>query len=328
MIASIAKHRTNSGRLAFRAGNEGRGRERARRQVRSVAAATLLAASLALAPIPVTAGESDDPAQPVTADESEDPTQEVTANVSRNPAYGDAPGERAGVAADAGPAPAYDQLIGAGIYTVPQPYEGVGTSIVPVPLANVFWKRFYIYGVEGGFRWRERSLLGWRVFVSPRFMGYESGESEALDGMESRDFSGDAGAGITLRPIPFIFDLSLRTDVLGRSDGEEAIFDADVLLPAAGWLFRPSAGLQWQSEEMVDYYYGVSRDESRPGRPAHEGDAAFLWYVEIEASWKIGARWTFVTGVTSDRLGSGITDSPLVDTTHTETGYVGLLYGF
>lgn len=221
-----------------------------------------------------------------------------------------------------------DQLVGAGLYTVPQPYEGVGTSLVPVPLANLSYGRFYVYGVEGGFRWNERSLLGWRVFVGPRFMGYEAGESDILDGMEERDFSGDAGAAVTLRPIPFIVDLSVRTDILGRSDGEEVTLDADLLLPAGSWLLRPSLGMQWQSEEMVDYYYGVTRDEARPGRPEHGGAATLSWSAEIEVSREIGSRWTFAAGLTTDRLGSGITDSPLVDTSHTETGYIGLLFGF
>ncbi len=233
-------------------------------------------------------------------------------------------------AAEADPAPPaeHDQLIGAGIYTVPQPYEGVGTSIVPVPLANLSYGRFYVYGIEGGFRWKERSLLGWRVFVSPRLMGYDSGESEALAGMEGRDFSGDAGAGITLRPIPFILDLSVTTDILGKSDGEEATLDVEMLLPAGGWLLQPSAGLQWQSDEMVDYYYGVTRDEAVQGRPAHRGEASLNWYVEVEASRDVGERWTFVVGATTERLGDGITDSPIVDASHIETGYVGLLFGF
>ncbi len=304
MVSSIAKHKVNGRKLDSRDADEGLENGGARRPVQSAGMATVLAAFLALTCFPVTARESEDQARTVTAVES------------------------AAGAADTGSPPKHDQLMGAGIYTVPQPYEGIGTSIVPVPLANVSWKRFYVYGVEGGFRWRERSLLGWRVFVSPRFMGYDSGESEALDGMEARDFSGDAGAGVTLRPIPFILDLSLRTDILGKSGGEEALLDVDLLLPSGAWLFRPSAGAQWQSDEMIDYYYGVTRDESRPGRPAYGGDAAFTWYVEIEASWKIGARWTLVSGVTSDHLGGGITESPIVDASHTETGYIGLLYGF
>ena len=220
------------------------------------------------------------------------------------------------------------QSLGGGIVVVPQPYEGVGTSVVPVPLANLSYRRFYIEGIDAGFRWRERAFLGYRVFVGPRFMGYDAGDSDALAGMDDRDFSGDAGIGVTLRPIPFLVDLEIRSDILGKSDGEELNLDGDLLLPLGGGLLRPSAGLQWQSDEMVDYYYGVARDEARPGRPAYEGEAALSWFLEIEASRRVGERWTFVAGLISNRLAGEISGSPIVDGTRSESGYMGFLFGF
>jgi outer membrane protein len=204
--------------------------------------------------------------------------------------------------------PKYTQSLGGGIVVVPQPYEGVGTSVVPVPLADLSYHRFYIEGIDAGFRWRERALLGYRVFVGPRFMGYDAADSNALAGMDDRDFSGDAGIGVTLRPI-----LNL---------------DVDLLLPLGGWLLRPSAGLQWQSDEMVDYYYGVARNEARPGRPAYGGEAALSWFVEIEASRRVGERWTFVAGLISNRLAGEIAGSPVVDGNRSESGYMGFLFGF
>jgi outer membrane protein len=222
----------------------------------------------------------------------------------------------------------HDQTIGGGIYVVPQPYEGVGISIVPTPLFNVSYRRFYIYGTEGGFRWNERSLLGWRVFVTPRFMGYNAKDSDALKGMESRSYSGDFGAGVTVRPIPFIVDLKVRSDILGKSGGQDATLDVDLLLPAGGWLLRPSAGLQWQSGDLADYYYGVRRSEARPGRPADRIGAALNPYVEIEVSRKIGERWTFAAGLTVTRLDREIADSPIVSSNDSKSGYIGLLYDF
>lgn len=218
--------------------------------------------------------------------------------------------------------------LGGGALVSTKPYAGVDPRIYPVPLFAYEGKRLYLRGVVGGYR-----LLmdnGWSIgpVVQPRFDGYEQDDSSALNGMEERDWSVDAGVGVSWLTKVGLFGLSGVTDILGKHRGQEVELTYTALFQYGGFDFVPSAGMRWKSGNLVDYYYGVRPNESRPDRPAYDGDAALDPFLRVAVRRKLSERWSLLAAAQYEWLDGEITDSPIVDADYEASFIVGMLYSW
>jgi len=213
--------------------------------------------------------------------------------------------------------------------TSPSPYADVDDPPVTlVPVVNFSFDRFYLRGLEAGYRLTDTETLSVSAVVQPRFQSFKAGDSPALAGMASRRRTAEAGLRGELKKGPWAFSLRGVTDLLGRHHGQ--VVTADVSFRWGGPLLtvRPSAGIQWQSRDFVDYYYGVHPAEARAGRPAYTGKAAFNPFVGASARVRLGKRWGLFALVRHHWLDGGITDSPIVDSRTDRSGILGITRGF
>ena len=100
------------------------------------------------------------------------------------------------------------------------------------------------------------------------------------------------------------------------------------LVRAGGWRLLPGVSVAWQSEDMVDYYYGVRPGEALVGRPAYSPGSAIIPEVSLLATHPVGERWEFFARAGHAWLPSEITNSPLVDQDGRLSVIVGLGYTF
>ena len=149
------------------------------------------------------------------------------------------------------------------------PYRQLDEDLLVVPLVRFEGERFYLRGMRGGVVLANSGGISFGGFLQARGDGYDAADSPFLAGMADRKFSMDAGLAASWR-VPGVgqFEASLATDVLDRSGGQEAEVSWTGLVRAAGWQILPSVALRWQSQDMVDYYYGVRTSEAIVGRPA------------------------------------------------------------
>lgn len=218
--------------------------------------------------------------------------------------------------------------LGGGALISSKPYRGAEARIYPVPLFAYEGERFYLRGIVGGYRLF--SSGGWSIgpIVQPRFDGYNAQDSSFLRGMDDRDWSVDAGVGISLLTQVGLFGLSLVTDVLGRHDGQELELSYTAMFKLDEFQFIPSIGMRWKSENIVDYYFGVEPDEVRPDRMAYDGDDAVNPFVRLAVRRKLTSRWSLLGAVQYEWLDDEITDSPLVQDSYDASIMAGLLYSW
>ena len=113
-------------------------------------------------------------------------------------------------------------------------------------------------------------------------------------------------------------------DALDRSGGYEAALSWNGLFRAGGFTFIPGASVKWQSDDMIDYYYGVRAGEALPGRPAYRGEAAVIPDVSLLVQRKLGPRWTLFARASHPWLPSEVTDSPIVGDDNPTSLFIGL----
>jgi outer membrane protein len=82
--------------------------------------------------------------------------------------------------------------------------------------------------------------------------------------------------------------------------------------------------VSWKSEELNDYYWGVSEDEANVLFPAYSAGAGLNIHARFLMSFQINRHWAWVTVGEYERINSEAADSPIV----TEQTVLGIFTGF
>lgn len=217
-------------------------------------------------------------------------------------------------------------ILGAGARYSPSPYRGQDDDVWPVPVIVGEYKRFYSDGPSLGYKLNDDEDLFLSAVLAPRLGGYESDDSTELNGMEDREWSLDGGLRLTWHNGYFDFNVTGLADLLNNHQGREvkAVFSREFF----DGLITPRVGVKWTSEDTVDYYYGVLGNEATAGRSAYEGESTADFFAGLRLGVPLDDHWTVIGDFEYENLGSGITDSPLVDTDSFFTYVAGLAYRF
>jgi outer membrane protein len=220
--------------------------------------------------------------------------------------------------------------LGLGVISSPKPYRGAEATLMPIPLLELSYGRFYVQGIRLGYKLVDGDALDLDVRARYRFAGYSPDDSPYLAGMAERQGSVDGGLALEWRRGRFAVTGSAFADLLGRSSGAEVGVDASWTQPFAGrkLLLTPSLGIEWQGAGLVDYYYGVRPNEAAPGRPAYEGEAMLTTRASLSLLWRASAHVAVLALLRADRLDSDVQDSPIVDRQRAVFGLAGVTYRF
>ncbi|MBK8574466.1 MAG: MipA/OmpV family protein [Elusimicrobia bacterium] len=86
----------------------------------------------------------------------------------------------------------------------------------------------------------------------------------------------------------------------------------------------PAVGLNWLSEELASYEFGVPAEKAEAGRPAYHPGAAMTvnvglgLFIELKGAWRIILRGNVA------RLPSELTESPIVDQSDVFSGFAAI----
>ncbi len=140
--------------------------------------------------------------------------------------------------------------------------------------------------------------------------GYESSDASILKGMDKRK------DGLWLGPAmkwetPLV-TLSARYLFAGNK-GQKAQLGLERKWDYGEVTFRPHADVEWLSDKNIDYYYGVKAPESRAGRSAFQGKSTYRLSAGVRVDYDLTAHQTLSVDAGVSHAGSGISDSPIVD---------------
>ncbi len=89
-----------------------------------------------------------------------------------------------------------------------------------------------------------------------------------------------------------------------------------------------SLGLDWKSASLVDYYYGVQRDERIDGRPSYRAGSGVNSVIRLSARHALSDRWHLVGVMEREYLSGAIRNSPIIKRDAVNTIFLGLYYQF
>ena len=220
--------------------------------------------------------------------------------------------------------------IGFSVSVAQRPFIGVDDQDTSLPYIKFRSGNFYIEGINVGYKFIENESTSFEVLATPRF--YEVKESFAdkdeLDGIKETKPTYLAGVSAQYHTDFATLTLQALADVQ-ESDGYELIASLSKAYQTTENLtLLPAIGVTYQDAELVDHFYGVQANEVAIGRPEYKADASTNTYVSLTAIWDATKHIQLLGQIKYENLGSGTTDSPIVDEDSIVTAVIGAVYLF
>jgi outer membrane protein len=220
--------------------------------------------------------------------------------------------------------------VGIGAIGRSSPYLGSDTTVIkPIPAITYNGERLQWlgpniqYGLAGSDWWRLAASASYRIGV------YEEDDSPALAGMGDRQGTLMAGLGMRFE-IPGGVNLLLRYehDVLDKIGGGAATARVSKAFQAGRFRISPQLQINWLSEDLANYDFGVAADVATPTRPAYRPGSAISYEAGIGSFIELTEEWRIFLSISAEALPGEISDSPIVDDDVVIKGFGAITYVF
>lgn len=205
-------------------------------------------------------------------------------------------------------------------------YKGTSSNYEAYPLIKYKYKNLTLAFPTSEYEIELSEYFVLKPKVIYRFEGFDEDDSTYLNGMESPKETFEAGLELEYINPNFTLALEGTHDILDRHKGGVIALTLSKNYFKDTWLFRPYTTAEIYSDNVIDYYYGVSSSEVKSDRPAYKGEATGIYLVGLFLSKRITKRITGVSIISQEWFGSGIKNSPITDRTTRFRIFLGFSY--
>lgn len=154
-------------------------------------------------------------------------------------------------------------------------------------------------------------------------------ELPSVNDLAKRDYAVDAGLQVNVYLSEHsMLRAELMQDVSGVYKGQNALVEYNTQIALAEGSVGLSVGVRFKSRRLVDYYYGLSPADGVDPVFHYQAKATFQPYIKLTAHYPVTERWSVLALARLSKLGSGMTNSPVVNDDTASTLYLGAGYAF
>lgn len=205
--------------------------------------------------------------------------------------------------------------LGLGVVSNTSPYRDAKSwNVQPIPAISYISDRVQILGLTalcGILDWGDFALA---ATASYRFGAYREKDSSYLQGMGNRKDTILGGMELQYKlPEGLKLSAGYEHDILDRTGGGIGHFGLGKAFQQNLLTISPKISLNWLTDNLADYEYGVSASQVRTDRPDyHPGDAVNL-EVGVTFFRELYKNWQIIVSSSVVFLPSTLKDSPIVD---------------
>ena len=218
--------------------------------------------------------------------------------------------------------------LGLGALTGDDGYRGVDNGVDVLPLVSINSANYYFFATQFGYEVGRFNGVEVTVLADYRTDGFEAGDSTFLTGMADRTGTLELGLELEYSTDLGDFSLAMLSDVLDEHEGHEisATYSLPIVLRSSQ--LTPFISVTHQSDDLVNYYYGVQSTEATSTRSAYEGSATTNYEIGVQSRWQSGEHHQILTQISYETWGDAITNSPLIESDGGVQAVVGYVYVF
>ncbi|MEO2177947.1 MAG: MipA/OmpV family protein, partial [bacterium] len=163
-----------------------------------------------------------------------------------------------------------------------------------VPLYYYEGRYLFAHGTTAGIHLLDNEKFNFDLLARFRFDRLEETDDPFFEGVEERRQSIDTGISFTWKNSWGDLSTTAVNDTLDRHGGAEADISYQYSWRINKWLISPGVSFIYQNSTLTNYYYGVSPDEARPGRPEYETTSAQFVRLGLHSTYRVNKRkkWT------------------------------------
>ncbi len=122
--------------------------------------------------------------------------------------------------------------------------------------------------------------------------------------------------------------LALETDISGVHKGQRASLQYQHFWSGEKWRFSVMPSLNYQSDKLTDYYYGLSERDQVTPEQLYKASGGIQPQLTIQYTYQLSARWHFISNASYLKLHTGLRNSPIVNDNNITNIFIGAGYRF
>jgi len=206
-------------------------------------------------------------------------------------------------------------------------YLGGSSQSRVFPAIDYQYKRFYFQAGDLGVNLIDEK--NWEVDfgLGVNLAGdTDRGDSPLLENLPKLSFPVNAFLSTQYKSSIGLFKLTYDHEINNKHNGHSASISYSAPIRQGQWLIMPQLSYEQHSEEVVNYFYGVSQADASTALPAYQTGSVNNWQLGILGLRAINDKWSFIGNIQNEFYGDEISNSPLVDDDQRLSVFVGLLY--
>ena len=157
-------------------------------------------------------------------------------------------------------------------------------------------------------------------------LGFGSEKPDELMGMEDKQWTVELAPFVAYRGWPVHISAKPYKEISGRHGGWIGEFRLEWPLQRSWGYIVPSITASRLDDTYANYYYGVTPQEARPGRPPYTPGAATNLTARLTAGVQLSDKWLLSGHFEYEKLDAVISNSPIVDKDSLWSGGIGIAY--
>jgi len=180
--------------------------------------------------------------------------------------------------------------------------------------------------------WHPSNLIPIQASSSGSDTPGSGGSSEfryiSVDDIASRQWSVDGGIRVNWFDDNQRWSFSVVHDALSVHNGYSVgtAYRRDFFFN--DWTVSTSLSVNYKSKNLIDYYYGISLRDTQDNTLWYEAKQTVQVTAGLFVSKQINEKWQWLGRLQATTLGSGMSDSPLVNKDHVTNVFLGIGYRF
>ncbi|HEY0592326.1 MAG TPA: MipA/OmpV family protein [Thermoanaerobaculia bacterium] len=203
-------------------------------------------------------------------------------------------------------------VVGPAVLVRQKAWAGAGADVIAVPWIEARFGRFALRGLQASYELGGAGSLRLSAIGNARLGGVEPDDLEPRLELFEREPTLELGLSATLPVGSFRISAEASADALGRHGGWDGGLRVARPLRAGRLMLIPAAGVRYWSSDLASFEYGLE-----PGEAGFADgwivESTFIPELSVAGSFALGPKWSVVGFARAARLGSAITDSPIVE---------------